>query len=162
MENDIITIKPCKKVATKHTDGTSNGWLLEVQSDRDGFTEELKGQFYLTVADPGSVKGYHIHAVATYHVTCLKGRIRSTVYKDKNSKQAVEMGDGDFKTIKYAPGGAHLIENIGNEPAYILIYRYPSWSLDLPEQLDVPPEEIETDAAWEKIDAFVKQWQEKK
>lgn len=158
MENDIIQIKPCKKVATKHTDGTSNGWLLELQGDQDGFTEKLVGQFYITVADPGAVKGYHIHALATYHVTCLKGRVRSTVYRDRHSKQSVEMGDGDFKTIKYPPGGAHLIENIGDEPAYVLIYRYPSWSPDVAEQLDIAPEEIETEAAWNRIDAFVQQW----
>src|SRR3989344_7249249 len=114
MAEDIISIKPCKKVETFHTDGTPNGWLLEIQSDRDGFTEKLHGQFYLTVVDPGVVKGYHIHAVATYHVTCLKGKIRSTVYKDRTHMEVVEFGDGDFKTIKYPPGCAHLIENIGD------------------------------------------------
>ena len=39
MENNIISIKPCKKVATKHTDGSPNGWLLEGVSEPDGFTE---------------------------------------------------------------------------------------------------------------------------
>src|SRR3989338_10825541 len=139
----IITIKPCKKVDTKHTDGVPNGWLLELQSDRDGFTDNIKGGFYLTVLDPGSVKGYHIHAVAEYHVTCMKGSVRSTVYRSRNEHETVTMGDGDFKTIKYPPGCAHLIENIGDGPAYVLIYRYPSWSPDVPEQLDIPPEEIE-------------------
>ena len=154
----IITVKPCKKVDTFHTDGTPNGWLLEVQSDRDGFTDKLVGSFYLTVCDPGVVKGYHIHAVATYHVTCLKGRVRSTVYKSRTEKESIEMGNDDFKTIKYAPGCAHLIENISNEPAYVLIYRYPGWSLDLPEQLDVAPEDIDREETWEKIQAFVSQF----
>ncbi|MEK7582824.1 MAG: cupin domain-containing protein [Patescibacteria group bacterium] len=158
MADDIIKIKPCKKVVTKHLDGTPNGWLLEVQSDRDGFTEVLEGSFYLTVIDPGTVKGYHIHAVATYHVTCLKGRIRSTVYRSRAEKEIVEYGEGDFKTIKYPPGCAHLIENISAEPAYVLIYRYPAWSPDLPEQLDVAPEEIEQEITWEKIQKFVSQF----
>ncbi len=155
---EIISIKPCKKVATKHTDGTPNGWLLEVQSDRDGFTEKLHGQVYLSVVSPGVVKGYHIHAVATYHVTCIKGRIRSTVYKDRTHKQEIELGDGDFKTIKYPPGCAHLIENIGEGQAYVLIYRYPSWSPELKEQLDIPPEEIDSKESWEKIQKFVSQF----
>src|SRR3989344_5034170 len=94
----IISIKPCKKVDTKHTDGKPNGWLLELQSDRDGFTKNLKGSFYLTVLAPGVVKGYHIHAVANYHVTCLKGKVRSTVYRNISEKQEIEYGDGDFKT----------------------------------------------------------------
>ena len=158
MAEDIIHIKPCKRVDTFHTDGTPNGWLLEVQSDRDGFTKELMGSFYLTVTKPGSAKGYHIHAVAHYHVTCLKGTVRSTVYKDRTHKEMVEMGDGDFKTIKYAPGCAHLIENIGTEPAYVLIYRYPAWNPELKEQLDIAPEDIETPATWKKIQKFVSQF----
>ena len=155
MAEDIIKIKPCKKVVTKHLDGIPNGWLLEVQSERDGFAKDIRGQVYLTVVDPGVVKGYHIHAVAHYHVTCLKGRIRSTVYRSRTEKEMVEYGEGDFKTIKYPPGCAHLIENIGAEPAYVLIYRYPAWSPDLSEQLDVAPEEIEQEITWEKIQKFV-------
>jgi len=155
---NIIQVKPCKKVATRHTDGTPNGWLLEVQSEHDGFADALRGQIYLTVIDPGVVKGYHIHAVAAYHVTCIKGRIKSTVYRSKNEKAYVEMGDGDFKTIKYPPGCAHLIENIGVEPAYVLIYRHPAWSPDLPEQLDIAPEHIESEEAWKEIDAFAKKF----
>lgn len=156
MEQPIISIKPCKKVTTKHLDGTPNGWLLEIQSDHDGFTENLVGSMYISVIEPGAVKGYHIHAVATYHITCLKGRMRSTVYRDRTHYERVEMGNDDFKTIKYPPGCAHLIENIGAEPVYALIYRYPAWSPDLPEQLDIPPERIETPEAWEEIEAFVK------
>ena len=154
----IIQTKPCKKIATKHTDGTSNGWILELQSDKDGFTDKLVGSLYLTVCDPGVVKGYHIHALATYHVTCIKGKIRSTVYRSRTEKEVVEYGDRDFKTIKYAPGYAHLIKNIGDEPAYVLIYRYPAWSPDLPEQLDIAPEEIEKEETWEKIQKFVSQF----
>ena len=145
MAENFIKIKPCKKVVTKHTDSSINGWLLEVQSDRDGFTEKLQGSMYLTVINPNAVKGYHIHAVATYHVTCIKGRVRSTVYRNRTEKESVEMGDDDFKTIKYSPGYAHLIENIGSEPAYVLIYRYPAWRIDLPEQLDISPDDIESD-----------------
>src|SRR3989344_6620503 len=143
MAEPIITVKPCKKVDTKHTDGTPNGWLLEVQSDRDGFTDKLVGNVYLTVLDPKAFKGYHMHAVASYHVTCLKGKVRSTVYKDRTHKEVVTYGDDDFKTIKYPPGCPHLIENLGDEPAYVLIYRYPAWSPDLPEQLDIAHEDIE-------------------
>ncbi|OGN30027.1 MAG: hypothetical protein A3A33_01740 [Candidatus Yanofskybacteria bacterium RIFCSPLOWO2_01_FULL_49_25] len=167
MDEKIIKIKPCKKVDTFHTDKTSNGWLLEIQSENDGFADALKGQFYLSVLAPGVVKGYHIHAVAHYHVTCIRGRIRSTVYRDRTHKETIEMGDlprgetdGDFKTIKYDPGYAHLLTNIGEGEAYVIIYRYPAWSLELKEQLDISPEEIETEEAWKKIDAFVRSFSE--
>ena len=154
----IINIKPCKKVVTKHIDGTLNGWLLEVQSDRDGVTKNLVGNIYLTVVDSGAVKGYHIHALASYHVTCLKGTVRSTVYTDRTHKETVKMGDDDFKTLIYPPGCAHLIENIDEGPAYVLIYRYPAWNPEVHEQFDIAPEEIDTEEAWEKIKNFISQF----
>jgi len=158
MESDFVKIKSCKKVGTKHTDGSPNGWLLEIISDRDGFTEGLTGQAYVTVIDPSVVKGYHIHALARYHVTCIKGKIRSTVYQSRTDKQSVEYGEGDFKTIKYPPGCAHLIENISSEPAYIIIYRDVSWNTDIHEQLDIAPERIETEEAWKEIEDFCKKF----
>ncbi len=154
MEKNIVTTKPCKKIVTKDTDGAENGWMLEVISDRDGFTSGLTGQAYISVADVGSKKGYHIHALATYHVTCIKGKVRSTIYMGFGKKNVIEFGDGDYKTIKYPPCSANLFENIGDEPAYVMIYRDISWSPDVHEQLDIAPERIDTKEAWEEIEAF--------
>jgi len=156
MEEDFVKIKPCKKVDTLSTEKKPNGWLIEIVSDKDGFTKNLKGQLYMTTINPGVEKGYHIHAVARYYITCIKGRIKSIIYKDRFMKQIIELGDGDFKTYELIPGTAHLMANIGNEQAYILCYRFPSWSADLKEQLDIEPREIETEETWKKINEFVK------
>lgn len=158
MKKNIVTIKPCKKVETKNQNGKSNGWLLEVVSDRDQFTKHLKGQIYLTVAKPGELKGYHLHAVSDYFVTCLKGTVQEIIYKSKTEKQTVTMGDGDFKTVFLPKGYPHAIRNIGKQPAYVLVYRFPSWDPGVREQLDIPKDEIRTVDAWKKIRQFLSQY----
>ncbi|MFH1769761.1 MAG: hypothetical protein ABH833_03800 [Parcubacteria group bacterium] len=160
MSKEVIKIKESKKVDTKGVDGKLNGFVLEVLSEDDGFAEGLKGQVYLTVAGARVQKGYHIHALATYHVSCIKGKMKSTVYYSKNEKKEIEMGDGNFKVIKYPPGCAHLITNIGDEDAYVIIYRDIPWDPEVKEQLDIAPEDIETEEAWKKIKEFNKSFKD--
>lgn len=146
---------PHRKIETKDADGKPNGWLLEIISDRDGATKHLTGQMYLTVAEPGTFKGFHLHALADYAVTCIKGRVEEVIYRGQYEKEVIEMGDGDFKTVHLPHGLPHGIRNIGNEPAYVLIYRCPSWDPNIKEQLDIAPADIEQSESWERINAFV-------
>lgn len=162
MEKDFVKIKPCKKVDTLSAEKKPSGWLVEIISDKDGFAKNLNGQVYMTTINPGVEKGYHIHAVARYYITCIRGRIKSIIYRDQFMKQTIELGDDDFKTYELIPGTAHCMVNIGDEEAYILCYRFPSWSVDLKEQLDIKPREIETKEAWKKINKFVKSFKNKK
>ncbi len=156
MSKDFIKIKPCKKVDTRSLDQKSvNGWLLEIMSDKDGFTKNINGQVYMTTIDPGVEKGYHIHAGAQYFITCISGKIKTIVYLDQNTKQEFESGDGDFKTYEIPLGSAHYMANVGTEQACILCYRFPSWDPEFKEQLDIPVEEIETKESWKKIEEFV-------
>lgn len=147
-------IKACKKVKTYNSYKESNGWLLEIMSDKDGWTSGLKGQIYLTVVAPHNHKGFHVHARAMYHFTCVKGRIKSIIYASPTDKREVDMGDGDPKTIKVFPGEAHSMVNNSDEEAYLLTYRDPAWTPDDPDILTIPPLEINTPEAWEKISYF--------
>lgn len=158
MKKDIVKIKPCKKVDTFDAERNPNGWLLELVSEVDSFTKHLKGQMYLSVAEPGTFKGFHLHAISTYYVICIKGRVQEIIYKDRKTKQIVEMGDDDFKTVELPKGYPHAIHNIGSEQAYVLIYRYPGWDPNVKEQLDISPDEIETKKAWREIKKFIKKW----
>lgn len=148
--------KPCKKIQTYNSYQQSNGWLLEIMSDQDRWTEHLKGQIYLTVVAPHNQKGFHIHARAMYHFTCLRGRVKSIIYSKPVQKRVMEMGDGNFQTIKVFPGEAHCMINDSDDEAYLLTYRYPAWTADDPDILTISPSEIETPQAWEKIDYFNK------
>lgn len=155
-ENLTEYVRPCKKVNTYNSYKSPNGWLLEIVSDKDKWTENLVGQVYLTVVGPHNHKGFHIHAVAMYHFTCLKGQIRSIIYSDRAEKREIQMGDGDYKTIKVFPGEAHCMVNDTDEDAYVLTYRYPTWTEDNPDILTISPSEIDTAQAWEKIEYFRK------
>lgn len=161
METEI-KIKPCKKVETFDSKKEPNGWLLELISDRNGFAKEFRGQVYLTVARPGQFKGFHLHAAADYFVTCIKGKIKHIIYTGPGKRHEIEMGDGDFKTVFLPKGFPHGLENIGTVDAYVIIYRYPSWSSDFKEQLDITSQDIETKEAWYKINSFVKEFNSNK
>ena len=155
MEKDFIEIKPCKQIITRESGKGENGWLLEIVSEHDAFTENLHGQVYLTTIDVGKQKGFHVHAEAFYHVTCVRGKMKSVIHKDRDTKTEVFMGEDDFKTIKIRPGLAHLMVNVGEVPAYVVVYRFPAWHPDIREQLDILPEEVDTEVAWRKIQDFL-------
>jgi len=144
-----------RKIETKDVDGKPNGWLLEIVSDRDDATLHIHGQMYLTVAEPGTFKGFHLHALADYAVTCIRGKVEEIIYHSQRRKDVIEMGDGDFKTVHLPHGLPHGIRNIGSEPAYVLIYRWPSWDPNVKEQLDIAPADIEKSESWDRINAFV-------
>lgn len=156
---NIVKVNPCKKVTTfDPKTKKSNGWLLEVVSEHDRGMRHLRGQMYLTIADPGVFKGYHMHAGADYFVTCIKGKIKQIVYKSRTQKQEIVMGDGHFQTTILPRGYPHAIKNIGKEPAYVLVYRFPAWAPDFKEQFDISKSDIEKPETWKKIRAFLKQF----
>lgn len=156
----IVETKPAKRVDTKDASGVPNGFLLELVSELDGFTQGIKGQMYLTVAEPGTLKGFHMHAQANYYIICVKGRVKEIVYRSATEKEEVEMGDGDFKVMHLPKGYPHAIQNIGSEPAYTLIFRDAPYDPNVKEQFDIAPEDIEKSEWWEKIEAFKKQFHE--
>ncbi len=157
--SDFLKIKEAKKVDTKNAKNDPSGFLLELVSELDGFTDHLKGQMYLTVANPSVIKGYHLHAQADYYIICIKGKVKEIVYKDRHTKQEVEMGEGDYKVMHLPVGYPHAIENTGTELSYSLIYRYPAWDPKVQEQLDIAPQDIETLETWKKIEEFKKKFE---
>ncbi len=158
MRNNIIKIKPCKKVITFDSRGNKKGWLLEIVSDRDKFTKHIRGQIYLTVIKPGTYLDFHMHAGADYFVTCIKGKIEHIVYKNRKQKQIIRMGDGDFKTTFLPRCYPHSFRNKGKGDAYTLIYRYPAWSPRFKEQFDIPKDKIEDSKSWIEINKFKKKF----
>lgn len=155
-----VKIKPCKKVETVGINNKPNGWLLEIVSDRDGFTKRLNGQVYLSVAAPGQFKGYHLHAVADYFITCLRGKVKHIIYTGPKKRREIKMGEGDFKTVFLPAGLVQGFKNVGKDDAYVLVYRYPSWSPDLREQLDIAPADITKKETWMRIKEFIKNFKQ--
>lgn len=137
-----ILTKSCKKVYTVSQNQKSNGWILEIASDKDNFTKYIKGQVYLTVVSPGEQKGFHNHKIKTNHITCIKGFLTVGIYDGKKIHN-FKIGEDNFKTILIPPNFPLALFNRGTEDAYVINYCFPAYDPQVKEQ-----EEISMD--WDK------------
>lgn len=127
-------VKPCRLIKTKDRFNRKNGWLLEIDSVRDRFTEKILGQVYLTTATPGAVKGFHIHQKKIDHFTCIRGNIKLVVF-DGREYRAYPMGERNFITVKVPPRVPHAIYNCGRKEAYIINYCWPAFDPKDPDEV---------------------------
>jgi len=137
-----IATNKCEKIETKDEQSKPNGWVLEIASDRDGFTQNIDGQVYLTVVKPGTQKGFHLHKLKTNHITCIKGFLTVGVY-DGKSVEEFKIGEDNFETVKVEPNTPLALYNRGEEDAYVINYCFPAYDPNVREQ-----EEIEIE--WNK------------
>lgn len=126
-------VKPCKIVHTVGRNGVSNGWVQEVVSSLDGFTEGIIGQVYVTVVSVGKMKGFHLHRKCVGHLTCVVGQVQLVVYEGV-VKRVFELGGANAVTVKVPAGCPMAIVNVGERDAYVINYRYPPWSPEDPDQ----------------------------
>ena len=131
-----IDTKVCKKVNTTGHKNIKNGWILELNSDRDKWTEFIKGQVYLTVVNPKKQKGFHLHKLKINHITCIKGRVTVGVFNGKKV-QEFNIGEDNFLSIKIPPKKPFAIFNRGRIDAYVINYSYPSYNPKVREQREV-------------------------
>jgi dTDP-4-dehydrorhamnose 3,5-epimerase-like enzyme len=81
-----------KKVITKDSLNNKNGFLIELKKEGD------KTANYLTVADPGCFKGYHLHKERAANYVCISGEVEVIMYyfeKGKVLKEVVLLKQGD-------------------------------------------------------------------
>ena len=129
-------IKPCKKVITKDSkSGQPNGFLVEIVSARDGWTENINGQVYMTTVLPGVFKGFHVHKKKIDHFTCVKGNVFVVTY-DKGNYQEHPSGVDNFCTVKIPSGIPHGLYNYGDEEAYVINYCFPPYDPRDPDQTE--------------------------
>ncbi len=147
--------KACRKVATTDAEGKPNGWLIELYSERDGFTEGVRGQVYATIIAPHTAKGFHVHAKAFGHFTCVAGSVRSVVVARDGDRRVTQLDDETLRTVKVWPGEAHCLFNESDAPATIINFRTPAWSPNDPEQLTIAPSVIDDPAARARIEQFL-------
>ena len=63
------------KITTKNKEGQTNGWLVSIFNVRDSLIDAKQhpAQVYLTVIEPGAVKGPHLHLKRWGLFTCVRG-----------------------------------------------------------------------------------------
>ena len=108
------------KDLTVHTD--QRGWLAEIFRPND-VDNNIKGQFLITTAHPGIVKGNHYHARKHEWYCVMKGQMTLALVDTKTRKrEEVVLTDKKLQIVKINPNVSHGFKNTGNEMAYLLIY----------------------------------------
>ena len=82
-KNDIRTRSNTKHL-TKDKAGKTNGFLIPVFNEHDGFLAEAQfpKQVYVTVVSPHCVKGPHLHMKRWGVFTCIKGNVKVVLKTD--------------------------------------------------------------------------------
>jgi len=105
--------------------------------------DHLPKQVYLTVCEPGMVKGPHLHKTRWGAFTCVRGNLRLIARVGSEYEEYFSGEDYAYATIEVPPGIPAALQSIGAVPAYILNMPSPAWR---PEDRDehevVFPEEI--------------------
>ncbi len=124
---------------TKNRFGKPNGFLVPIFNVYDGFIpeENYPQQVYLTVCDVGEVKGPHLHNKRRGFFTCVRGDIKIVVKTDGGYEELFSGEHHDFATIEVPPGTPSALQNIGDEPAYILNTPSPAWQPDDQDEHEV-------------------------
>ena len=106
-KNKNISLKLKKiKYVTYDSNKQPNGYLVPIYNINEEFFDKGKEpeQFYLTVIEPGKIKGPHLHYIRTGCFTCIKGNACFVVKKD-NKYEVIYSGEDYEYTTVIIPAG---------------------------------------------------------
>ncbi len=118
------------KIETKDSSGNINGYLIPIYNIHEGFHEQNKEpqQVYLTVVNKGTIKGPHLHHIRTGFFTCIKGNVKIVTKEDGNYREYFSGEDHNYLSVIINSGTPAVIQNIGNEDAFVLNMPSPAWT----------------------------------
>jgi UDP-2-acetamido-2,6-beta-L-arabino-hexul-4-ose reductase len=100
----------------------ARGWLVEVLK-RDELEDQVFGQFLVTTANPGAVKGNHYHHRKREWFCVVRGRALLAIEDvETGERREIAMGDDNMVTVAIPPFVAHGIRNVGDEMMYLAVY----------------------------------------
>jgi dTDP-4-dehydrorhamnose 3,5-epimerase-like enzyme len=120
------------KISTKDASGCVNGFLVPIVNVHDALpgAEHWPQQVYLTVVQPGKVKGPHLHRKRWGLFTCIVGNARIVVRTEQGYEEYLTGTDHQFRTVQVPAGTPAALQNIGDVDAYILNMPSPAWHVD--------------------------------
>jgi dTDP-4-dehydrorhamnose 3,5-epimerase len=133
------------------------GYLMEMLRSDDEFYQKF-GQLYLTVANPGVVKGWHYHKKQTDHFVCVKGMAKVVLY-DSRDKSATAgqvneffMGEQNPILLVIPPFVMHGFKGVSTEPAMIINCPTELYVYDNPDEFRVHPHDNDIPYDWDRKD----------
>lgn len=118
------------------------GFLMEMLRCDDKLFEKF-GQLYLTVCNPGYVKGWHYHKKQTDNFVVVKGNAKVVLYdirKNSNTRvkiQEVFMGEKNSILLKIPPFILHGITPVDNNPVYLINCPTLPYNYDNPDEFKI-------------------------
>ena len=115
------------------------GYLMEMLRLDDPIFEKF-GQVYLTVCNPGYVKGWHYHKKQTDNFVVVKGNAKVVLHdsrKDSRTKsqiQEVFLGENNPILLKIPPYVVHGIASVDNDKVYLINCPTLPYNYDNPDE----------------------------
>jgi dTDP-4-dehydrorhamnose 3,5-epimerase len=112
------------------------GWLLKILMNHEMNGDTNFGEIYVTVAQPGAVKGVHYHEHCTEWFCVIRGKGRLVLLdRQTNERSEIEMSDDNPVRVKVPPYIVHGVCNIGDEPMYLLAYADQAYDSQRPDTI---------------------------
>jgi len=116
------------------------GWLVEILRSETLKRGDRFGQFLITTAYPGYIKGNHYHARKYEWYCVIRGEGRLFLQNNMTGeKEDVFLTGAEPSLVMIPPGITHAIENTGKDILSVLIY------------IDEPFNESDPDTFFKKI-----------
>lgn len=129
------------------------GWLMEMLRSDDSFFEQF-GQCYVTVCNPGYVKGWHYHNKQRDNFSVIKGTAKIVLYdqrEDSKTKGEVNefiVGEDNPQLISIPIGVFHGFECQGNESCYIVNCPTEMYNREKPDEFRIDPFDNDIPYKW--------------
>lgn len=133
-----IKTKINKKYQTTNEENENNGFLVPIYNIHDKFFQEGSEpqQVYLTVIGPKKIKGPHLHKIRTGCFTCIKGNARFILKVNDKYEQFFSGENYDYKSVIVPINTGAVLQNLGDEDAYVLNMPSPAWTSDMDDEYD--------------------------
>jgi len=122
--------KTNEKYLTKDKNNQQNGFLIPIYNINEDFFPKGSEpqQVYLTVIEPGKIKGPHLHYIRNGCFTCIKGNARFVLKSEGQYKIFYSGEEHNFCSVIVPKGVAAALQNIGEEDAYVINMPSPAWT----------------------------------
>jgi dTDP-4-dehydrorhamnose 3,5-epimerase len=129
------------------------GFLMEMLRKDDPFFSQF-GQVYMTVCNPGFVKGWHYHKKQIDHFVVVKGTARIVLYdqrEDSSTHKEVQefvIGEENPLLIKIPAFVVHGFEAAGEEPVNLINVSSEVYNYEEPDEFRIPFDDPSIPVKW--------------
>lgn len=131
----------------------ARGFLMEMLRSDDTFFEKF-GQVYLSVCNPGYVKGWHYHRNQRDNFVVVHGKGLVVLYDRRDGSKTYkeinefELGTDDPTLVSIPAGVLHGIECVGDNPCHLVNIPNIPYNYEEPDEFRIDPFSGEVPYTW--------------